>query len=245
MPALSGCARFLVESGRHDEAAALYEEILGPGERYFGALIDLGWVMHDLGLPDAARLDEGGGVWGLAGAHIARGEFEAAGALLARTGLHTEAAYARLRAAEDLTGAERGALLEPALAFYRARRRHRVCAPSGGPPARLQHDVCPPSSRMPAWGISATRRAPNRAPRTPPSDRSTLRTRSLLHHQRSARRAFLVMLVVTGGRERSGDQFRRLFERSGLQHRRTLETTSPWSVVEAVVSLLSEPDGRR
>ena len=120
MPALSGCARFLVESGRHDEAAALYEEILGPGERYFGALIDLGWVMHDLGLPDAARLDEGGGVWGLAGAHIARGEFEAAGALLARTGLHTEAAYARLRAAEDLTGAERGALLEPALAFYRA-----------------------------------------------------------------------------------------------------------------------------
>ena len=36
MPALSGCARFLVESGRHDEAAALYEEILGPGERYLG-----------------------------------------------------------------------------------------------------------------------------------------------------------------------------------------------------------------
>ena len=46
----------------------------------------------------------------------------------------------------------------------------------------------------------------------------------------------LNMLVVTGGRERSGDEFRRLFERSGLQHRRTLETTSPWSVVEAVVS---------
>jgi hypothetical protein len=119
MPALSGCARFLVESGRHDEAGALYEEILGPGERYFGALIDLGWVMHALGRPDAARLDEVGGVWGLAGAQIARGEFEAAGALLARTGLHTEAAHARLRAAEDLTGTERAALLEPALAFYR------------------------------------------------------------------------------------------------------------------------------
>ena len=46
----------------------------------------------------------------------------------------------------------------------------------------------------------------------------------------------LNMLVVTGGRERSADEFSRLFERSGLQHRRTLETTSPWSVVEAVVS---------
>jgi len=119
MPALSGCARFLVESGRHDEADALYEEILDLGDDYFAALIDLGWVMHDLGRPDAARLDEHGGLWGLSGAHIARGEFEAAGALLARTGLHTEAAYARLRAAEGLTGAELAALLEPALAFYR------------------------------------------------------------------------------------------------------------------------------
>jgi hypothetical protein len=45
----------------------------------------------------------------------------------------------------------------------------------------------------------------------------------------------LNMLVVTGGRERSEDEFVRLFERSGLQHRRTLDTTSPWSVIEAVV----------
>ena len=52
MPALSGCARFLVESGRHDEADALYEEILDLGDGYFAALIDLGWVMHDLGRPD-------------------------------------------------------------------------------------------------------------------------------------------------------------------------------------------------
>ena len=35
-------------------------------------------------------------------------------------GLHTEAAYARQRAAERLTGADRAALLEPALAFYRS-----------------------------------------------------------------------------------------------------------------------------
>ena len=120
MPALSGCARFLVGSGRHEEASAFYEEILDVGDRYFGALIDAGWVMHELGLPDDARLLERGGVWGLTGGHIVRGEFEAAAVLLERTGLHTEAAYARLRAAERLAGAERAALLEPALAFYRS-----------------------------------------------------------------------------------------------------------------------------
>ena len=45
----------------------------------------------------------------------------------------------------------------------------------------------------------------------------------------------LNMLVMTGGRERSEDQFIRLLERSGLQHARTLDTDSPWSVVEAFV----------
>lgn len=45
----------------------------------------------------------------------------------------------------------------------------------------------------------------------------------------------LNMLVMTGGRERSEEQFVRLLERSGLRHRRTLGTSSPWSVVEAVV----------
>jgi hypothetical protein len=45
----------------------------------------------------------------------------------------------------------------------------------------------------------------------------------------------LNMLVMTGGRERSEDQFIRLLERSGLRHGRTLNTDSPWSVVEAVV----------
>jgi hypothetical protein len=120
MPALCGCARFLVESGRHHEAGDLYDEIVRVGDRYFGGLVDLGWVMHGLGLPDASRLEGRGGVWGRAGEHIARGELEAAAALLARTGLQTEAAYARLRAAEDLPGPERPALLEPALAFYRS-----------------------------------------------------------------------------------------------------------------------------
>ncbi len=45
----------------------------------------------------------------------------------------------------------------------------------------------------------------------------------------------LNMFVMTGGRERSEDQFIRLLERSGLQHARTLDTDSPWSVVEAFV----------
>jgi len=45
----------------------------------------------------------------------------------------------------------------------------------------------------------------------------------------------LNMFVMTGGRERSEAQFVQLLERSGLRHRRTLATTSPWSVVEAVV----------
>jgi hypothetical protein len=46
----------------------------------------------------------------------------------------------------------------------------------------------------------------------------------------------LNMLVMTGGRERSEHEFIQLLEGSGLEHRRTLETTSPWSVLEAAVS---------
>jgi hypothetical protein len=46
----------------------------------------------------------------------------------------------------------------------------------------------------------------------------------------------LNMLVMTGGRERSEHEFIRLLERSGLEHRRTLGTTSPWSVLEAAVT---------
>jgi hypothetical protein len=46
----------------------------------------------------------------------------------------------------------------------------------------------------------------------------------------------LNMLVMTGGRERWEHEFIQLLERSGLEHRRTLETTSPWSVLEGAVS---------
>ena len=65
LPALSGCARFLVESGRHEEARALYEECLHLDDDYFTALLDLGWVMYDLGLADATawRGGAGSGAW--------------------------------------------------------------------------------------------------------------------------------------------------------------------------------------
>jgi tetratricopeptide (TPR) repeat protein len=119
LPALCGRARFLLDSGRNDEAAEVYEEILTIEDDYYGALVDLGWVMHDLGRSDLTRRDGHGGVWGRAGAHIARGQLEEAAVLLERTGLRTEAAYARLRAAPARSGPDRAALLEPALAFYR------------------------------------------------------------------------------------------------------------------------------
>jgi hypothetical protein len=119
VPTLSGYARFLLEHGRPDEAVALLEEMNELSE-YFGASIDLGWVLHDLGRPDLMRSEARGGVWADSGALIAGGEIAAAADLLGEKGLHTEEAYARLRVAETLAGAERAAQLEPAVAFYRS-----------------------------------------------------------------------------------------------------------------------------
>jgi ATP/maltotriose-dependent transcriptional regulator MalT len=119
-PALSGYARFLLESGEPDEAAVLMEEMIELPTLYFSALVDLGWIVHDLGRPDDMRTAERGGLWGDAGNLIARGEHARAADLLGEKGLHTEEAYARMRAAETLTGAARAAQLEPALAFYRS-----------------------------------------------------------------------------------------------------------------------------
>jgi hypothetical protein len=118
-PALSGYARFLVENGQADEAAALVRELYGLPTLYFAALVDVGWLRRDLGWPGEMRTGERGGVWGDAGDLIARDEAATAANRLAEQGLHTEAAYARMRAAEGLAGAERAAQLEPALAFYR------------------------------------------------------------------------------------------------------------------------------
>ena len=44
------------------------------------------------------------------------------------------------------------------------------------------------------------------------------------------------MLLFPGGRERTADEFKSLFERSGFQMTRVVPTKSPLSVVEAVRS---------
>ena len=119
-PALSGYARFLLENGQAEDAVRLMHEMYGLPTIYFAALIDLGWLVHDLGRPDEMRTEERGGLWADAGDLIAQGKAAVAADRLGEKGLQTEGAYARLRAAEELTGAERAAQLEPALAFYRA-----------------------------------------------------------------------------------------------------------------------------
>jgi len=44
------------------------------------------------------------------------------------------------------------------------------------------------------------------------------------------------MLVLTGGRERTPDEFTRLFAASGWQLSRVIPTPSPYSIVEAVTA---------
>jgi hypothetical protein len=118
-PALSGYARFLLENGQAEHAVRLMHEMYALPTIYFAALIDVGWLIRDLGRPDEMRTEERGGLWAETCDLIAEGEAATAADRLADKGLHTEAAYARLRAAEELTGAARAAQLEPALAFYR------------------------------------------------------------------------------------------------------------------------------
>ncbi len=118
-PTLSGYARFLLQYGEADAAIELIDEMNQLPTQYFSALIDFGWVAHDLGRP-FLWTSERSGVWADAGRLIAGGELATAADLLAEKGMRVEEAYARLRAAEDLTGTERAAQLEPALAFYRA-----------------------------------------------------------------------------------------------------------------------------
>ena len=43
----------------------------------------------------------------------------------------------------------------------------------------------------------------------------------------------LEMVVMTGGRERTADEFRRLFDRAGFTLTRVIPTKSPLSVIEA------------
>jgi tetratricopeptide (TPR) repeat protein len=127
-PVLSGRARFLLSEGRVEEATAHVDEVLALRDEqgqaaYFTWLIDLGWLLHDLGRGDELPPARKGGVWLAAAQELARGEFAVAADVLGESGFRTEEAYARLRAAEQLAqdgrGAEAAAQRDRALAFYR------------------------------------------------------------------------------------------------------------------------------
>ena len=125
--ALAKRALVLLDSGRREEMPALVDKVLTlqdeQGALYYIWLVDLAWALVALGreeeMPTAGR----GGVWLEAGELIVRGEFDAAAAILEEAGLGTDAAYARLRTAEQLADAGRHAEAKPhldrALAFYR------------------------------------------------------------------------------------------------------------------------------
>jgi class 3 adenylate cyclase/tetratricopeptide (TPR) repeat protein len=108
---LSGYARFAADVGRRAEASDLIDELL-PMPLYYVVMIDLGWVLHDLGRPGDYPQHVESGVWGEAGALIARGELDTAVEVLAGTDLKLEEMYARLR-----TGREEN--VRQALDFYR------------------------------------------------------------------------------------------------------------------------------
>jgi class 3 adenylate cyclase/tetratricopeptide (TPR) repeat protein len=124
-PVLAGRARVLVGQGRHAEATPLVEEVLALRDEegnaiYYTWLIDLGWVLRDLGRSDELPRDSSGSVWHVVGALVAEGDFAGAAELLASKGMRTEEAHARLRAAAQSSGAERADHLARALAFYRS-----------------------------------------------------------------------------------------------------------------------------
>jgi class 3 adenylate cyclase len=125
---ISAYARFLLGAGRSGEAAALTDELLGYRDEegraeYFVWLVDLGWLLHDLGRGDEVLAAREPGAWADAGAAVAAGDLAGAADRLGAHGFRTEEAYARLRLAEELaeTGraAEAAVQRDRALAFYR------------------------------------------------------------------------------------------------------------------------------
>jgi tetratricopeptide (TPR) repeat protein len=130
-PALLARAAILLDEGRRAEALKLTNEALEQGDRYVHALsnaaiVDAGWVMHDLGLGEeyGALLEHSADrPWAEAGSAICSGDFQRAAEVLAEIGYRPGEAYARLRAARELVEqgkrAEADAELTPALAFWR------------------------------------------------------------------------------------------------------------------------------
>jgi tetratricopeptide (TPR) repeat protein len=127
-PSLASLARAFVEEGRDPEASPLVDEVLALTDEngaalYFGWLIDLGWLVHDLGRSDVPPPSRAK-VWAEAATAIAEGDLVRAADVLGGTELRSEEAYARLRAAELLASQGRHAEaqfhLERALSFYRS-----------------------------------------------------------------------------------------------------------------------------
>jgi tetratricopeptide (TPR) repeat protein len=126
--ALAGKARFLLDQGRRAEASALVDDVLAVRDdegraAYYTWLIDLGWLLLDLGRADEFPPSWHEGVWLDAGRAVAAGDFAGAANVLGASGLRVDEAYARLREAERLArageAAEAAAQRDLALAFYR------------------------------------------------------------------------------------------------------------------------------
>ena len=80
--------------------------------------------------------------------------------------------------------------------------------------------------------LSAIRRAA-------PSGATLLVIESVIADERPDPRAHaldIIMLTVTGGRERTASQFRELFERAGFRYGRVIETAGPLGIVEATAA---------
>jgi hypothetical protein len=125
--AFSMLARVHVDQGRDEHAEPLVAQVLAMtderGSPWFRWLIDLGWLLHDLGRPETPPSTPYP-VWNDTSHAIARGELAAAAEMLAATDLVSEEAYARLRSAEQLAADGRHAdaqvHAERAAAFYRS-----------------------------------------------------------------------------------------------------------------------------
>ena len=127
-PQVARRARVLLEQGRPAEVRTLGDEILAlqdeHGALYYTWLIDLAWLLVDLGREAEMQTIASGGVWLEIAQAIVRHDFAAAAEELERIGMRTDEAYARLRTAEELASEGRHPEAQPhlerALAFYRS-----------------------------------------------------------------------------------------------------------------------------